>query len=147
MGFGKLLHFFNIGDVPFMIILSFLSLSMWAGSIAFNRYTGNTSPLVALGFFVPLLIVSLFLTKFCSAPFVKLFTVLNKDIDKNVVGLRCIVKVGALENRIGQAEIETEEFHQLINIKSIEQHRLIKGEEVLIIDYNKDEHYYLVEPS
>lgn len=144
---GKLLHFFNIGDVPFMIILSFLSLFMWAGSILFNHYTNNQSALIGLAIFFPLFIISLFLTKLCSAPFVKLFAAFDKQADRSVVGMVCTVKVGTSEGSLGQADVDTEDFHQLINIKAVPNLRLNKGDLALILEYNEEGNYYIVDES
>ena len=142
---GKLLHFFNIGDVPFMIILSFMALFMWAGSIALNHYLGNTSLLLALVFFIPLFIVSLFITKFCSAPFVKIFAAFDTQADRSVIGASCTIKVSVSGNSLGQAEVDTDDFHQLINVKSSDGQRLAKGTQALVIDYNEEGNFYVVE--
>ena len=68
------LAFFNLGRIPLMVFLSFVFLPLWVGSILTNYYTGNTSLLLSLAFFLPLLIGSLFVAKFLTLPFVKLFT-------------------------------------------------------------------------
>ncbi|MGB0525501.1 MAG: hypothetical protein ACPGJS_21170 [Flammeovirgaceae bacterium] len=145
--FGKLLHFFNIGEAPFMIIMTFLSLYMWVGSILFNHFMQNSSGLLAAGFAIPLIIVSLFLTKFSSWPFAKVFKALNKEEDTNVIGKLCEVKVGASDKYLGQAEVNGEKYHQLINIKAVEGVELKKGEHALILEYVEDGNYYIVEHS
>lgn len=147
LSWGKVLHFFNIGEAPFMIILSFMSFFMWAGSVLFNHYTGNSSQLVAFGLFFLLFIVSLFLTKFCSIPFAKFFAVFDKQLDRNVIGAVCQVKVSATENSLGQAEVDTEDFHQLVNIKTVEGLTLKKGDTALILEYNEEDNYYIVDRS
>jgi len=144
---GKLLHFFNIGDVPFMLILSFMALFMWAGSVMFNHYYNNDSFLLAFGLFFPLFIVSLFLTKFCSAPFVKLFAAFDKQQDRSVIGSVCIVKVSANEHQLGQADVDTDDFHQLINIKTVPGLILNRDDTALILEYNEEGNYYIVDQS
>ena len=144
---GKILHFFNIGDVPFMIILSFMSLFMWMGSVLFNHYMANTSGLIAFGMFFPLFLVSLFLTKFCSTPLVKLFAAFDTQADKSVIGAVCKVKVAASETQLGQAEVDTDDFHQLVNIKAVAGLTVKKGDSVLILEYKEKGNFYIVDRS
>lgn len=145
-GIGQVLHFFNFGEVPFMIIFSFLSLFMWVSSILANHYLGNSSWLIALGLFIPIFIGCLFLTKFATYPIMKLFHLAEKEEDTRVVGKICKVIISADANSLGQAEVVTKQSTQLINIKANGDNILDKGSNGLILEYNSDKNFYMVEP-
>ena len=61
--FAGALHFFNFGRVPFMVIMTFLVLSMWSISILGNYYIGGNSWSFAAILFFPNLAISLLITK------------------------------------------------------------------------------------
>ncbi len=150
MGTGWLngaLAFFNLGRIPLMIFLSFVFLPLWAGSILANYYTGNTSLLLGLAFFLPLFIGSLFVAKFLTLPFVKLFTVLEKDHDGGavVIGKVCTVLLPATAEDLGQAAVRIDGAPLMLNVRSTGA-PLGKGETALIIDFDAARKCYLIEP-
>ncbi|MBX2841838.1 MAG: DUF1449 family protein [Flammeovirgaceae bacterium] len=145
-GIGQVLHFFNFGEVPFMIIFSFLSLFMWVASIMANYYLGNSSWPIALGLFIPIFISCLFLTKFVTYPFVKFFHLAEKVEDTNVLGKICDIIMKADTSMLGQAEVKTQQATQLINIKATANNTLEKGAKGLVLEYNDEKNFYLVEP-
>ncbi len=67
------LSFFNLGKVPFMLILSIFSLSMWVISMLMNFYLNNTVVLLSLVYLIPNIFLSAFITKFLTSPLVKVF--------------------------------------------------------------------------
>jgi hypothetical protein len=140
------LVFFNLGKVPFMIVMSFLILSMWAISILVNHYTGNTSVIISLGLLIPNLVVSAFIAKILTTPFVKVFSYLQNDPDKQqVLGQVCTVLLPAGSGRIGQAVISNKGNTILLNVKSADGHTLEKGKNAIVLEFNKDKHYYLIQ--
>ncbi|OGX86667.1 hypothetical protein BEN47_12705 [Hymenobacter lapidarius] len=150
MGTGWLngaLAFFNLGRIPLMIFLSFVFLPLWAGSILVNYYTGNTSLLLGLAFFLPLFIGSLFVAKFLTLPFVKLFTAMEKDHDGGavVIGKVCTVLLPATTERLGQAAVHIDGAPLMLNVRSTGE-PLGKGEKALVIDFDAARKCYLIEP-
>ena len=143
------LSFFNLGKVPFMLILSFFVLSMWVVSMLMNSALNNNSILLSLVYLIPNMFVSAFVTKFVTSPFVKLFAKAESDIDSNVrlTGKICSVTLNATHNQIGQAEIKIEGSSFIINVMSTEpRYTLNKGDRCLVIDYIQDKKIYLIEP-
>ncbi|MFC6225292.1 hypothetical protein ACFP2F_18740 [Hymenobacter artigasi] len=150
MGTGWLngaLAFFNLGRIPLMIFLSFVFLPLWAGSILANYYTGNTSLLLGLAFLLPLFIGSLFVAKFLTLPFVKLFSALEKDHDSGavVVGKVCTVLLPATADKLGQAAVQTDGAPLMLNVRSLST-PLARGETALVIDFDPQNRCYLIEP-
>lgn len=141
---NQLLVFFGLGHIPFMIYLSFLTLPMWVMSVAINHYLGNNSFLLSLVFFIPILIVSLFIAKFLTMPFVKIFGKMNQEDGMQVIGKIATVTLPIFEKRIGQAEILYEGDSVIVNAYS--KIEILKGETVLVVQFNEDKKAYYVEP-
>ncbi|HEX8507547.1 MAG TPA: hypothetical protein VF630_19450 [Hymenobacter sp.] len=141
------LAFFNLGRIPLMIFLSFVFLPLWVGSILVNYYTGNTSLLLGLAFLLPLFIGSLFVAKFLTLPFVKLFTALEKDHDAGavVIGKVCTVLLPATADHLGQAAVRIDGAPLMLNVRSTGA-PLAKGETALVIDFDAARKCYLIEP-
>jgi hypothetical protein len=141
------LAFFNLGRIPLMVFLSFVFLPLWVGSILANYYTGNTSLLLGLAFLLPLFIGSLFVAKFLTLPFVKLFTALEKDHDAGavVIGKVCTLVLPATADHLGQASVRIDGAPLMLNVRSIGA-PLAKGETALVIDFDAARKCYLVEP-
>src|SRR6476660_920047 len=72
-------HFINLGDVPLMVVVSVLSLSLWTGSLIANRYFTGHDVLMSLAFLVPNFIVGLIVTRYGTLPFKPLFRLLRRD--------------------------------------------------------------------
>lgn len=141
------LAFFNLGRIPLMVFLSFVFLPLWVGSILANYYTGNTSLLLGLAFLLPLFIGSLFVAKFLTLPFVKLFTALEKDHDSGavVIGKVCTVMLPATASHLGQASVRIDGAPLMLNVRSTST-PLAKGDTGLVIDFDAARRCYLVEP-
>ncbi|WP_143080242.1 hypothetical protein [Hymenobacter arizonensis] len=141
------LAFFNLGRIPLMIFLSFVFLPMWVGSILLNYYTGNTSLPLGLAFSLPLFVGSLFVAKFLTLPFVKLFTAMEKDHDAGavVIGKVCTVLLPATAEHLGQASVRIDGAPLMLNVRSTKA-PLGKGETALVIDFDAARKCYLIEP-
>jgi hypothetical protein len=141
------LAFFNLGRIPLMIFLSFVFLPLWVGSILVNYYTGNTSLLLGLVFFVPLFVGSLFVAKFLTLPFVHLFAAMEKEHDggAQAIGRVCTVLLPASAERLGQASVRINGAPLMLNVRSTGE-PLAKGDEALVIDFDEQRRCYLIEP-
>lgn len=140
------LAFLNLGRVPFMIVMSFMILPIWAISILVNHYTGNNSLVISLALLIPNLFVSAFIAKILTTPLVKVFDYLQNDPDKQqVLGQVCTVLLPAGSNKIGQAVINNKGNTILLNVKSADGNKLEKGKSAIVLEFNKDKHYYLIQ--
>lgn len=147
--FGVVLAYFNFGRVPFMIIMSFVSLFLWVGSILGNHYIGGGTVWVALLLFVPNLIVSLFLAKLVTNPLKWVFREDADEVESNhrMIGKTCTVLLSVNDQKIGQAEVAIQRGAPLLlTVRTTTGNKLARGEKGLIIDYDKNAHTYLIEP-
>lgn len=145
---NHVLYFFNLGQVPVMLFLSFLILPMWFIAIVTTELLTFDIKLLSYIYLLPNFVISLFIAKVCTQPFVKLFSKLEDQVDDNieVIGRICTVILGATEDKMGQARIDERGSVLLLNIKARKGTSINKGETALVIDYLADKSYYIIEP-
>ncbi len=147
--FGVVLAYFNVGAVPFMIILSFVALFLWVGAMLGNHYLGGGNAWVSLLLLVPNLLMSLFLTKLVTNPLKWVFREEKNEVESNhgLIGRTCTVLLPVNDGKIGQAEVAIQRGAPLLlTVRTTTGNRLARGEKGLIIDYDKNAHTYLIEP-
>jgi len=144
------LHFFYIGEVPTMLLVSIMVLSLWTFSMLGNYYLnpeGVRAMTVAILF--GNLAVSTIVLKFVALPLRKLYLILLKDYNapQEVVGGRCrIVTTEVTQDRIGQAEVPTKGAPILLNVLSRNGHVFTKGEEAVVVERDEAKGTYRIAP-
>jgi hypothetical protein len=140
------LHFFHVGEIPVAIIFSVLVLAMWFLSLAANHLLDNTSLLIALALFVPIVFVGLVITKAVLTPFAPMLKkVLDTSGDKvKVVGRRCVVVSTQANSEYGQAEIDAEGSSLLLNVRTRDGVTLHKGDEAVVFEHDEPAGVYLI---
>jgi len=143
---NAILAFFNMGKVPFMFFMSFLALPLWVISILANYYLSNHSFLMSLPLLLGNIIISLFIAKFLTTPFTKLFAKMDLDTtDESMVGKIATLLLPITGDKFGQAEIIINGSPIVVNVKSVDNQLLERGEKALVIDYLETEKMFLVE--
>lgn len=144
-GLNKILTFFNLGKIPFMVFLTFLIIPWWFGTILLNNILGINNFFFGLLTLIALLIPSLFIAKILTTPFVKIFAALDKgNIQRDILGTIGTVRYTSSPEKTGQGEFQLDDAFLTLNIRT-KKGTVNRGDSVMIIsDKNKDE-YYLVE--
>lgn len=145
--FHGFLAFLNVGDMPFMLVLSIFSLCLWTISMIIGVF-----PIVSEGFLnailiIPNIIVSLFLTKAVTHPLKGLFKGIMKDVESDIKieGQLCTLLCDVKYGRLGQAEIERLGSSILINVKiDDEEETLLKGDKAIVLKKVDDSSYYII---
>lgn len=148
--FVSALSFFNFGKVPFMVVMTFLILSMWAISILANHYLGSGSVLFALGALLPNLCISLIITKIITTPLVAVFKNFNETEEPvDYIGQTCKLTLPATVTKMGQAEVEYEGKYLLVSVKVEENDvpAILKGEKAVIVGEEEGGRCYLIRKS
>ena len=106
-GLNRILSFFNLGKVPFMIFLTFLILPWWFGVVVINHLFGFSHFIPGVLISIPVLIGSLFVAKILTTPFVKIFAALDKENAETIIlGTIGKVRSPATHQSTGQAEFQ-----------------------------------------
>ncbi|GAB4411212.1 MAG: hypothetical protein OHK0053_38000 [Microscillaceae bacterium] len=145
----SLLGFFNLGKVPFMIFFSFLVLFMWIGSILGNHYLQSEIPAFAWAWILPNLLISLSLTKAVTSPLRGVFKDEENEFKNNqdVIGKVGTAMLPFDDETMGQVSIPTQQGAPLlIRAKATEGKQILKGFSALVVHYDEEKQYFLVEP-
>lgn len=149
-GFGRgLLEFFYIGEVPIMILLSILILSMWTISMMVNHmFNPAGSILLGLPIFAGNIVISLMICKVFIMPFRKMFNSLNKDANASrpVMGRICTVVTTQVSEKMGQAEMSSKGAPILLNVVAEGGNVFKKGDEAVVISKNVELGVYTIAP-
>ena len=149
--FEGVMKFVNAQDVPIMFILSLLTLIMWVISIASNYYLNSSgSEWLALGFLSANFIVSVILVKFVTQPLRPLFRAMKNDQEHQepLIGSSGFVKSRVLDQGFGQCEVTRPNgAPALLNCKlASREEPLVRGDQILVIDYDDNDQKYLIKP-
>lgn len=144
--FKSALQFLNVGNVPAMIVLSIMSLSLWTWAMIGNHYFNEGSVMRALVLLVPNIALTIVLTKLLTTPLKRFFAALNREYEehKPVVGRTCVITTNEVNENFGQARIDTSGAPLLINVRTYGGHVLTKGESGLIIKEDTENQLYTV---
>ena len=144
---NSVLAFFNLSQIPIMIFFSFLIFPAWGIMMITTDFLGVESFWLGLVVLIPVLFVSLFIAKFLTTPFVKIFGKLSEDPEEEVIiGKICEVTISTRSDKVGQGRIVTKGAPHLLNVCSTPGTELKKGDMGLIIEHLKDRNVYLIEP-
>ena len=149
-GFLKaVFDFFYLGDIPIVIVGTFLALFFWIMTYLTNHHWNENSSLwVAAAWFIPNVIVSLILTRYSMIPFAIMF---KKPPPENktreeMYGLIGIVMTSEVTDKFGQMELKLDDEPELIlSVRTKPGVKLGKGDAAKIISYDYDNGTFLVE--
>ena len=147
-GTTAVLAYFNLGDMPLMIFLSFFTLPLWLGTIGLTDLFGIESFWLGLAILIPVMIGSLFVAKILTYPIAKFYKKAKENNEAVVVlGQTCIAKLPISNDRTGQAEIKSRGTSVLINVRTTSEDMVIpKGEKAIVISEDLENNIYYVEP-
>lgn len=137
------LRFLNIGEVPVMVWLSVFSLSMWMLSINFDAKVEINGFMDYLPLLLRNLGISLVVTKLITQPFKGYFQFTPPNQIETLLGKSCRVTSSMVNEKFGQAELETEGAPLKLHIRA-EEETIQKGDLVRLTDYNKETQVFYV---
>ncbi len=143
-----ILRFLNLDQLPLMLVLSIFILAAWVVSVIGNHYIGNNASSFALMWLPVVIIGGVIVTKFVTEPLKAIVKPFKSKYAEsiNFVGKVCEIKLTTNKLEQGQAEVIIEDDPILVNVKCNSNHILKLGDKAVIVDENKEENYYLVEP-
>mgnify|MGYP003885576899 CR=1 FL=1 len=145
----KVLHFFNLGRIPFMIWLTIVGLITWFGVVSINYFLRLDSFLIGVLIFIACFIVSMLVSKPIMYPLVRLFDAIeNTEGLKNAVGQIGEVRFSNRGTQPGEVEIVHDGSHiKIYALPSSQEIKLTKNQKVLVIAKSEDDdQVYIVEP-
>lgn len=145
----SILGFFNFGKMPFMVLMSILSLSLWSIGILGNFYWGGSMPF-SIAFFPINLLVSLAITKTVTTPLIPVFKAFNDELKQmRYVGMLAKVTSRTSANTFGKVELWTDNSFLTLKVKAVPEFDGVieRGTEVVITGSNEIETIFFVRPT
>lgn len=144
----SLLRFFNLGEVPLMVLMSIFIFILWAAGVGSYRYVGEWGVLLQLLLLIPIILAAGLLTKAVTTPLKKIFRDLERSESSgqiDFIGKRCFVVSLTIDNQHGQVEVATQGSPIKLNaLLEGSDHALNKGSEVVIVSQDSDSGVYRV---
>jgi hypothetical protein len=151
-GLTGLLLTFGLTGVPFTLVISIIILICWLISFYLQFYILTWLPdgwlyylMGAVSDFV-VFIISLPITALFIKPLKGLFKSVEATSSQGLVGLEAVIATGSVTETFGQARIFNEGAEVLLDVRCSPEHSLKKDDKVLVIEYEKDNHAYIVAP-
>ncbi len=120
------LKFLNLDAIPFMVFFTIFTLGGWATSVLATHYMGF-SWLTSLIFLIPIIFVSLIISKVITTPLVPLFRGLNDEAKAlDLTGADGRVVHGFEKGELSQASVKKNNEDLLVNIKIADESKLNK---------------------
>lgn len=143
------LKFLNFGDVPAMVILSVLVLSLWSFGIIANAYWTGDSRLLTAAFLGLNFAASVVITRYATMPFKPLFRMLNKDHDENVeiIGKPCRIVTSEATPDFGQAEIAAKGAPIVIHVRTLNDAVLSRGDIAVVVREDRERRIFFIAPN
>jgi hypothetical protein len=145
--FIRFLQFLNVGRVPFMLVLTTLKFIMWIGTLITTSILNVAAwGLTSLFILIPIMVVSLFFTKFATNPMVKFFKEIGYKGEEEIDFLgRSGKMLSTIKgDKLGSAEFVVDENPIKLIVKSQDGTAIKYNDFVVIMDESEDKKYYLV---
>jgi len=146
--FSSLTEMLNIGEVPFMMVLSILVLNCWTFSMVANHYLNPAqSVLLGTGLFVINIVLGFFATVLITRAVVKIIGPISREdkSDQQILYRTGTVVTSQVNDRVGQVDILTKGSPIRINARTQRDVIFVKGDKVLVFDEDKEKGVYFVE--
>ncbi|KNY25159.1 OB-fold-containig protein [Pseudobacteroides cellulosolvens] len=143
--FYTILAFLKVKDIPFMVIVSIIVVVFWSGAMFLHLLPIRTGGLLNAVLLIPVFIFSVISCRYIAIPLKGLFGNNDNLSDREVIiGKVCIVLCNVFDERLGQAEVASDNKSYVINIKSADGAKINKGEKAFVIKKDNEKNFYLV---
>lgn len=139
----------KLRSAPATVVLSLIFLFGWIVSFVGMRTLadwGLTGALVGAGLAVLAFVVALPLTSIAIRPLAPVFEPAHARTRNELLGQYCVISTQKVTDRFGQANCHLGGDDLLIQVRGPKFNALKKGDQALIIDYDREREAYLVEP-
>lgn len=151
-GLTGLMLTFGLTGVPFTLVISIIILICWLISFYLQLYLLTWLPdgwlYYVMGAVTDVIVfaISLPIAAIILRPIKGMFTSVETTTSHHLVGKDAIIATGTVSENFGQARLFNEGAEILLDVRCDPQHILKMGDSVLVIEYLKDSHTYIVAP-
>jgi len=151
-GLTGLLLTFGLTGVPFTLVISIVALVCWLISFYLQFYILTWLPEGILYYVlgaasdIAIFFISLPITAVIIRPLKGMFKSVEAATSNDLVGKDAIIVTGTVSETFGQARLFNNGAEMLLDVRCDPEHSMSSGDKVLVIEYQKDNHAYIVAP-
>ncbi len=140
----------GLTGLPITIIVSFIILFAWFCTYIASLYLlpfldmGIGFWLAAIATMVFALILSVPMTIALTKPMQRFFRVSYATKSHELLGEMCQVISSEINEQFGEVELHKEGNHFIFQVRNRQQNSIKKGDKVVLLEYNREDNYYLV---
>jgi magnesium-transporting ATPase (P-type) len=140
----------GLTGLPISIIVSFIILFAWLGTYLSSLYLlsffsmGFWFWLMAIITMLASIIISVPITIFMTKPMKRFFKVSYATRSNDLLGEVCQVITSEVSDKFGEAELNKEGDHYIFQVRSKKDNSIKKGDDVILLEYDRENHFYLV---
>lgn len=148
--FASIMMKFGLHGVPFIIILTMVSLIGWLLSFFYSMFLNSHFPSGMLhyafgtGALVLVFIISMFVTGLIIAPIRKKFAPPPKKDAKSLIGKTALVRSFKVNTIHGEAVLEDGGAGLILKVRTFDDVEFSKGDKVSLVEYLSEENVYKV---
>lgn len=148
--FSKAMEYINVGKAPMMVIVTLFKFIGWiitiASSLIFKLSQYGWMSVFVL---IPVLLLTYFLMHYVTIPVVKLYNNVGYTGEEayDFLGRTGRMRSSIEGANLGSAEIKIDKDIIRLNVKSLGGDRINYGDEIIIVQEEKDKKYYLVQKN
>jgi len=149
-GFAGVMIALGLTGLPVTIILSFIILFAWFGTYMASLYLlswidlGIWFWIAATVSIILSLIIAVPITIFMTKPMQQFFNVDYATKSNDLLGETCQLITSEVTDRFGEAELHKQGDHFIFQVRSTQNNTIKKGDDVILLEYDHENNYYLV---
>jgi hypothetical protein len=151
-GVAGVLIALGLVGIPVTIILSFILLFAWLVVYMMSLYVLSHIEmtvwfwLAAAVTIVLALVLAIPLTIIITKPMHRFFKVSYATRANELLGEVCIVTTSEVTDQFGEVELSKQGDFYIFQVRILAKNTLQKGDEVILVEYDKEQHLYYIEP-
>lgn len=140
----------GLNGVPLTIVITFLALIGWAVSSLLSRYSGVVfgygwiKYVTGVPIFIGSLYVAVLLTAQIIKPFRTLFSRLDQNSQKKIMGQTAIVRSSRVDEQFGEAFLDDGGAGLILKVRSRNNQQFVHGDKVVLLEYDANKNLYIV---
>jgi hypothetical protein len=149
--FAALVHALRLRSAPATVVLSLIVTFSWLISVICMQVLTRMAPALVSYWSSALTLVAapvlaLPLTSVAVRPLASVFAPRRAPGKADLIGKTCVVRTGSVTEKFGEATLEDGGAGLVIRVRVDGGRQLARGEHALIVDFDKEQETFLVEP-
>ncbi len=140
----------GLNGVPVTIVITFLALIGWAISSLLSRYSGVMFGYGWIRYItgIPIFVLSLYGAVLLTAQIIKpirsLFSKLDQNVQKTIMGQTAVVRSTRVDDSMGEAFLDDGGAGLILKVRARNGQTFVHGDKVVLLEYDQNKNIYTV---